>query len=76
MRVGVVLLLCCSLMVSTACIMWLWTTGGSSGNKDRVLLKEVTALTLEQGKMTTGQRASPVQQVGDGLWSPFNQDTH
>lgn len=39
-------------------------TGGSSGGKDRVLLREVTALTLEQGKMTTGRRSSPVQQVG------------
>ena len=50
-------------------------SGGSSGNKDRILLREVTALTLEQGKMTTGRRSSPVQQVGDSLWSPFNSDT-
>ena len=37
--------------------------GGGANNKDRVLLEKVTALTLEEGKMTTGRRSSPVQQV-------------
>ncbi|CAI8028369.1 Store-operated calcium entry-associated regulatory factor [Geodia barretti] len=48
---------------------------GSSSNKDKVLLKEVTALTLEQGKMTTGRRSSPVQQVSFSL-SPSLLPSH
>ena len=53
----------------------LCSAGGSSSNKDKVLLKEVTALTLEQGKMTTGRRSSPVQQVSFSL-SPSLLPSH
>ena len=46
----------------------------TGGNKNRILLKEeVTAMTLEQGEMTTGRRLSPVQQVGDSLWNRSNK---
>ena len=33
------------------------------GQSDRVLLKDVTALTLHSGKMTTGRRAAPMAQL-------------
>ena len=36
-------------------------SGGS--NQDKVLLEKVTAITLEEGKMTNSRRVSPVQQV-------------
>ena len=36
---------------------------GGSDDKNKVLLEKVTAITLEQGKMTTGRRVSPIPQV-------------
>ena len=39
----------------------LFPTGGS--NKDRVLLSDVSSVTLEQGKMTNGRRSSAVPQL-------------
>ena len=34
-----------------------------SSSSDRVLIKEVTALTLNSGQLTTGRRSSPVPQL-------------
>ena len=42
--------------------------GGGANDKERVLLEKVTAVTLEDGKMTTGRRSSPVQQVQYNQW--------
>ena len=39
----------------------LMLSGGS--NPDKVLLEKVTAITLEEGRMTNSRRVSPVQQV-------------
>ncbi len=36
---------------------------GGSSNHDRVLLADMKAVTLENGKMTTGRRSSPVPQL-------------
>ena len=38
-------------------------TGGGGGNKDRVLLEKVSAITLEHGKMTNARRTSAIPQV-------------
>ena len=35
-------------------------SAGGSSNKDRVLLKDVSSITLEAGRMTNGRRSSPV----------------
>ena len=37
--------------------------GGGGGNKDRVLLEKVAAITLEHGKMTNARRTSAIPQV-------------
>ena len=54
----------------------MYKTGGSNSNNDKVLLEKVTALTLEQGKMTTGRRSSPVQQVRQPLSPLFSFYVH
>ena len=40
---------------------------GAFGSSDRVRLEDVKALTLYNGKMTTGRRSSPVPQVKQAL---------
>ena len=40
---------------------YLTTIGGT--NKDRVLLTDVSSITLEAGKMTNGRRTSPILQL-------------
>ena len=36
---------------------------GGSNNKDKVLLEKVTAITLEEGRMTNARRSSAIPQV-------------
>ena len=54
-----------SLSLPPSLFLSLSLSGGGRGgdSKDRVLLEKVSAITLEEGKTTTGRRSSPVQQV-------------
>ena len=48
--------------------------GFGSGDKDKVLLKDVSAITLRHGAMTTGRRSAPVPQlkcVGGSAYGKF-----
>jgi hypothetical protein len=58
---ALLLLLCCSAFVSAA-------------NPNRVLLKDVSAITLQRNAMTTGRRSAPVPQMtctgGPCQWAP------
>ena len=54
------------------CIAW---GGGFSNDPGKVRLQDVQVLTLRSGKMTTGRRSSPVQQlkcVGGSAQGAFN----
>ncbi|XP_025110985.1 store-operated calcium entry-associated regulatory factor-like isoform X2 [Pomacea canaliculata] len=57
---------------------WIYVTNGAFGsNGDRILLKDVSALTLYSNKMTTGRRSSPVPQlkcVGGTAYGYFAPD--
>lgn len=45
------------------CLALLAVSWECSAGRDRVLLREVTAITLRQGQMTAGRRSSPVPQL-------------
>nr|XP_039250148.1 store-operated calcium entry-associated regulatory factor-like [Styela clava] len=47
-------------IVILCCTPCMWTFGFGS---DRVLLRDISAITLHQGQMTTGRRSSPVPQL-------------
>ena len=54
------------------CVAW---GGGFSNDPGKVRLQDVQVLTLKSGKMTTGRRSSPVQQlkcVGGSAQGAFN----
>lgn len=57
MSAALILLCCGSVAQMIAPQVHAW------GNSDKVLLEKVTALTLEQGKMTNGRRSAPVPQL-------------
>ncbi|PAV72365.1 hypothetical protein WR25_17024 isoform A [Diploscapter pachys] len=46
-----------------AILLALWIFSISEAANEKVLLKDVTALTLYKGQMTTGRRSSPVPQI-------------
>ncbi|KAK7100194.1 store-operated calcium entry-associated regulatory factor-like [Littorina saxatilis] len=56
--IKIVSVLLCTLVAATT-----FTTAAFGSNSDRVLLKEVSVLTLKEGHMTAGRRSSPVQQL-------------
>ena len=62
-RVGLIHVLLCtvilSLAISSASAAW----GFGGNDPGKVKLKDVQVLTLKDGKMTTGRRSSPVQQL-------------
>ena len=58
MRVGIILLLLALVILVTA---WPFKSGDKSG--ERILMRDVTALTLRQGQYTTGRRTNPILQL-------------
>jgi len=58
MKAGLAVFLCCIQLMIPLIYGW-----GNSGNKDRVLLEKISAITLEQGKMTNARRVSPIPQM-------------
>ena len=49
---------------------------GGGGNKDRVLLEKVSAITLEHGKMTNARRTSAIPQVRMYMYSSIVGPSH